>query len=172
MAKTHQVTSNRDLELTSEFPEMTPLSKFANRITQNLQYMCISQNWEGQNPVLRLSTPGCNLLPLQGTPARLPLTCECQTGAQGTGAAVLSWVLAVREAPCLGRTGHWLRQHSAGTPCPGSCKGIPSDTAQERCGKMGASGHPSLHEVRPNPETTLPPWEGALLPHRHTPHPE
>lgn len=82
MAKTHQVTSSRDLELTSEFLEMTLLSKFANRIKQNLQHGWIPRIWEGQKPVLRLSTPGWNLLPLQGTAAQLLLTCECQTGAQ------------------------------------------------------------------------------------------
>lgn len=100
LAKTHQVTSSRDLEVTSEFPEMIPLSKFANRITQNPQQSWISQTGEGQNPVLRLSTPDWNLLAPQGTPAQLLLTCERQTGAQGTEAAVLSWVLGAREAPC------------------------------------------------------------------------
>lgn len=76
MAKTHQVTSRRDLELTSEFLDMTPWSKSANRITQSLQHSWIPRIWEGQNPVLGLSTPGWNLLPLQGTPAKLLLTWE------------------------------------------------------------------------------------------------
>lgn len=147
---------SRELELTSEFPEMTPLSKFAKRIKQNPEHTWISRIWEGQNPVLRPSTPGWNLLPLQGTPAQLLLSWECQSGAQGTEAAVLSWLLGAREGQ--------------GTSCP-------SDTAQVKewqGGSFRASLTTRGHSLAPlpHPDTPLPPWEGALLPHRHTPRPE
>lgn len=71
----------------------------------------------------------------------------------------------------------WLRHTLLGHPALAPASTSLLTLHRARCGKMGASGHPSLTggdrlAPVPSPGPTLPPWEGALLPHRHSPRPE